>query len=107
MDRIQLEAQLIRDEAQILHVYRDTRGNLIVGIGHLVANTDHLRFGNYITIERARKLFEADLDRALEECAELFPKFNTLPEPVQEILANMMFSMNVIKMRRFTHFIKA
>jgi lysozyme len=41
------------------------------------------------------------VDRALAACQQLYPTWATLPEAVQEILANMMFNCGMATLARF------
>jgi lysozyme len=101
MNRQRLAAQLLQDEGRRLTVYRDTRGFLTVGIGHLVRAADGLQFGDGISPARCQALFETDLARVLQDCTQLVADFDGLPDDVQEILANMRFNLGLRGLQGF------
>lgn len=47
-------------------VYRDSRGKLTVGIGHLVVVRDNLKLGDVISVARVEQLFAQDSQRAID-----------------------------------------
>ena len=61
-------------EGRRTDVYKDSLGKLTVGIGHLVAPADNLRFGEVISDQRVSALFQADgadaLDAARDQASE-------------------------------------
>ena len=105
MDRQKIYAQLIVDEGVRLAVYRDTLGNLTVGVGHLVLPEDSLHLGDTITEARCEELFNRDLNTAVFECQKLVLDFDDLPEDAQEVLVNMMFNMGPVRLAEFHHFL--
>jgi GH24 family phage-related lysozyme (muramidase) len=88
-------------------VYNDGRGNLTIGIGHLLKRQDavlfrHL-FGNAVDYNQVRlgkqsltndqvfKLFEYDLDIHLKRAKRLFPSFEKYPIYVKLALTDSVF----------------
>lgn len=57
---------LIKTEGYRNDVYKDTRGFLTVGIGHLVTKKDNLKLGQVITNAQVEKFFKADSDSAFK-----------------------------------------
>ena len=88
--------QLRIDEGVVYEVYLDHLDLPTLGVGHLILESDlehGSAVGTKVSEERVRTLFESDLDTAIQECEVLYDCWETLPEPVQEILVNMMFNM--------------
>lgn len=57
-------------EGRILKVYKDSKGLLTVGVGHLVTARDNMRLGQRITAELADQLFAVDavrMEKAVEQ----------------------------------------
>lgn len=101
MNIARLMNQLKEDEGVRLKVYKDTRGLPTVGVGHLVIPADMLHVGDRITQERCDQLFEADLLRTLTACAREIEGWDTFPEEVQEILANMAYNLGIVGLLKF------
>lgn len=64
---------LIQREGVRNDVYKDSKGFLTVGIGHLVQHADGLKFGDVISDDRIMQLFESDFNRLKIE------KFTAVP----------------------------
>jgi lysozyme len=105
VDRQKVYAQLVADEGVRLVVYRDTLGNLTVGVGHLIRPGDNLSLGDTISNERCEVFFNFDLNTAIYECRKLLDNFDELPETAQEVLVNMMFNMGPNRLSEFHHFL--
>lgn len=60
-----LEERIEAEEGLRLDVYKDSRGYLTVGYGHKVLPSDNLKLGQVITLERAKKLYEGDINDAI------------------------------------------
>jgi len=60
-----LEQLLRKREGVETKVYKDTRGKLTVGIGHLVVPGDKLKLGDEITDQQASEFFKKDSAKAL------------------------------------------
>ncbi len=107
MNRAQLETQLIVDESKSLKVYRDNRGYLTAGIGHLVTKHDALVYGQVISEDQCEMLFNIDVDIAVATCHRLIPNFDELPETAQQVLANMAFNLGETKLKQFRNTLDA
>lgn len=51
-------------DGMILEVYKDSKGNPTVGLGHLVVSSDNLKVGDKITVERAREFAKKNLEES-------------------------------------------
>src|SRR5438876_8183154 len=60
-----LEQLLRKREGVETKVYKDTRGKLTVGIGHLVGPGDKLKLGDEITDQQVSEFFKKDSAKAL------------------------------------------
>ena len=110
MDKEQLISELIADEGEMLSVYICTAGHETCGVGHMVreSDTEHgWPVGAPIKKERSDELLKEDLRIVLNDCGWVFPDFNTLPEEVQLIVANMMFNLGRPRFEKFVKFIAA
>lgn len=99
--------QLLHDEGFKTTVYRDSRGHLTIGAGHLVQSADHLGPHASITAQRAHALLAADIGKAIAACERLWPHFHALPEEAQQVLTNVAFTLGEAKMRRLTALVRA
>ena len=52
-------------------------------------------------IKRLKELFDKDCQVVIDECKILYPNFDTLPEEVQQIIANMMFNLGRPRLSKF------
>ena len=108
MNREALAAQLRIDEGVKLTAYLDTRRNVTVGVGHLVLPQDHVHLGQVITEAQCQVFLGADIDVALATCRAVWgPAWDTYPETVQEITANMSFNLGMHRLQTFVMFIHA
>jgi len=100
----QLRKELEIDEG-IKHVtYMCSADRLTFGIGHLVTESDeeyNRPVGTFITTDRVAECFNKDVGTVLEDCERLYPDFDSLPEEVQLIIANMMFNMGYPRLSKF------
>ena len=106
MNREEVYEQLKIDEGVVYAIYNDHLGYPTFGVGHLIKESDpeHGRpVGTPIDEERVRSCFERDLDIAIGECQALYGErdFGELPDPVQQILVNMMFNMGRPRLSKF------
>lgn len=69
------EQHALKREGMKRKVYKDTRGFLTVGIGHLVTPEDNLSYGEEISVERVFEFFDKDsewaIDAAIEQAEEI------------------------------------
>ena len=104
MDIDQLRKELEVDEGRIEKIYKDHLGYPTFGIGHLILKSDpeHGKsVGTPVSPERVNSAFEYDVQSVLRDCEKLYPDFNTKPEEVQLIIANMMFNMGLTRLSKF------
>lgn len=105
MNRQNVYHQLKIDEGVKYHIYKDHKGYLTTGVGHLITERDE-EYGKpvdtAITEDRCFDLFEKDLDVSINECRVLYgDQFDEWPDEVQEILINMMFNMGRPNLSKF------
>tara|TARA_Y100001963_G_scaffold27279_1_gene37179 strand:- start:1537 stop:1983 length:447 start_codon:yes stop_codon:yes gene_type:complete len=100
----QLREEIARDEGVKYEIYLDHLGLPTFGIGHLVRESDPEHgqaVGSPITEQRVNECFDQDVEAVLSDCETLYPDFDTLPEEVQLIIANMMFNMGRPRLSKF------
>ena len=109
MNREKLIGELIRDEAEELNVYRDSRGHWTIGIGHFVdrKEVEHPRILR-ITAAESRAFLEYDIDQATKRVLFLFTPlvFEQLSDARQRVLVNMSFNLGG-RLSGFVKFISA
>ena len=104
MDLEILRKQIEADEGCKYEIYLDHLGLPTFGIGHLVTESDeeyNRPVGTFITTDRVAECFNKDVGTVLEDCERLYPDFDSLPEEVQLIIANMMFNMGYPRLSKF------
>ncbi len=104
MDLEVLREQIEADEGCKYEIYLDHLGLPTFGIGHLVTESDeeyNRPVGTFITTDRVAECFNKDVGTVLEDCERLYPDFDSLPEEVQLIIANMMFNMGYPRLSKF------
>ncbi len=104
MNTERLKNQLRIDEGDSLVVYKDTGGHLTAGIGHLLRP---FFIGNRVSQAQVDLWFEEDVSSVLHDCVMVFPAFDSYPEEVQEILANMLFQLGRSTFLLFNNLISA
>ena len=100
----QLREELKIDEGVKYEIYLDHLDLPTFGIGHLVLDDDAEHgqaVGTVVSVERVNECFASDVGVVLSECNILYPDFETLPEEVQLIIANMMFNMGRPRLSKF------
>jgi len=104
MNTEQLRLEIEADEGCKYEIYLDHLGLPTFGIGHLVTESDeeyNRPVGTFITADRVAECFNKDVETVLEDCERLYPDFDSLPEEVQLIIANMMFNMGYPRLSKF------
>ena len=104
MNLEKLRKQLEIDEGIKYEIYKDHLGYPTFGIGHLVTDKDPefgKDIGTPVSKERVYQVFEKDVQIIINECDELYPDFDNLPEEVQQIIANMMFNLGRPRLSKF------
>ena len=99
-----LREELKVDEGVKYEIYLDHLGLPTFGIGHLVLDSDvehGQEVGTAVSEDRVVEAFASDVDVVLKDCVTLYPDFETLPEEVQLIIANMMFNMGRPRLSKF------
>lgn len=99
-----LREELKVDEGVKYEIYLDHLGLPTFGIGHLVLDSDMehgQEVGTPVSEDRVIEAFASDVDVVLKDCTILYPDFETLPEEVQLIIANMMFNMGRPRLSKF------
>jgi len=104
MDLEVLRKQIEADEGCKYEIYLDHLGLPTFGIGHLVIESDEENnqpVGTPVSTDRVTECFNRDVETVLDDCERLYPDFDTLPEEVQLIIANMMFNMGRPRLSKF------
>ena len=110
MDMDKLKEQIKQDEGFRECIYLDHLGNRTVGYGHLVTDKDWFhdeKVGFRLSQDELEVLLLNDLNSARRDCQFLFNDFNTLPEEVKQVCANMAFQLGVHRLGTFKKMIKA
>jgi GH24 family phage-related lysozyme (muramidase) len=93
MDYSVLDPLILMHEGKRYTVYADILGNLTVGIGHKVLESDNLHAGDTIDESRVQSLYIADRNNAIKYTANIFPDLFSYPENIQLALVDMMFNI--------------
>jgi len=99
-----LREEIAYDEGVVHKVYLDHLGLPTFGIGHLVREQDPehgWEVGAEVSESRVNEAFEQDIQTVLSDCIILYPDFESLPEEVKRIIANMMFNMGRPRLSKF------
>jgi len=107
-DRLREELKI--DEGCKYEIYLDHLGLPTFGIGHLVTDQDQeyqKEVGTLVDEIRVNEVFEQDVHITIGECKKLFEDWDSLPEEVRLILANMMFNMGRPRLSKFKKMIQA
>ena len=92
--------QLMRHEGLRLHPYVCTAGKLTIGVGRNLTDAG-------ISRDEAMMMLRSDVADAVADLHDVFPEFNSLPEPVQIVLTNMRFNLGPHRFRGFRRMISA
>jgi lysozyme len=92
--------QLTRHEGLRLKPYLCPAGKLTIGFGRNLE-------GKGITKQEAVMLLENDIQECLDDLIPLFDEFDTLPEPVRQVLVDMRFNLGPGRSRQFKKMIAA
>lgn len=99
-----LKDEIVREEGEVLEVYRDKFSKLTCGIGHLIVRGDPeygKAVGFKITKMRSTQLFERDVQRTLDELDKKLPWLKTQPPDVIRAVSNMAFQLGVQGVLKF------
>ncbi|XP_060603996.1 probable T4-type lysozyme 1 [Ruditapes philippinarum] len=104
-----IKAQLKIDEGYKTVIYRDSKGYLTFGIGHLITHNDPeygKPAGTHVSTSRIDSVFQSDVTAAINTFHSIFPHCSSLPREVKEIIVNMAFNLGG-GLRNFHNFISA
>ncbi len=110
MDINKLREEIGADEGRVEEIYLDHLGKATFGIGHLILESDpeHGKpVGTPVSRRRVDEAFNADVQSVLYDCEKLYPDFDSKPEEVQLIIANMMFNMGLTRLSKFKNMKRA
>ena len=111
MNLAKLQDEISNDEGVVYELYRCSLGHLTGGIGHLITEWDEDYYGKPIGYpvpqEQVDAWFAVDINRTLQDCKEIFPDFNDLPNEAQLVIANMCFQLGRPRLSNFKKFIAA
>ena len=111
MNLVKLQDEIANDEGVVYELYRCSLGHLTGGIGHLITEWDEeyygMPVGTKVPHEQVDAWFAVDINRTLQDCKEIFPDFNDLPEEAQLVIANMCFQLGRPRLSNFRKFIAA
>lgn len=100
MDKEKLEVELTQDEGRRTIPYQDTKGIWTGGIGH---NLEAHGIPSAVIAAYCKSgisdgtidlWFTNDINDAVKCCKSIFPNFDSLPDNVQRVLANMAFDLS-------------
>lgn len=92
-----LTEQLIAEEGEVLHAYKDHLGYLTIGVGRLIDPAK----GGGISKDESRYLLSNDIDDRIKKLTALLPFFKDLNEARQGALLNMAFQMGTDGLMNF------
>ena len=111
MNLVTLQDEIANDEGVVYELYRCSLGHLTGGIGHLITEWDEEYYGKPVGTkvphEQVDNWFAVDINRTLQDCKEIFPDFNDLPNEAQLVIANMCFQLGRPRLSNFKKFIAA
>ena len=103
-----LRDQLIRDEGEVLHVYRDSKGILTGGVGHnCESHNEGLLEGQTITKDQSDKWLDSDIQTATNSLIRDIPWVVSLDEIRKSVLINMCFNLGINKLILFHQTLQA
>lgn len=91
MQKDKLRAELVLDEGEVLHEYKDSLGYSTIGVGRLIDK----RKGGGITKEESMYLLDNDIDRKSKQVFDNLPWLKNHPDQVQRAVVNMAFQMGI------------
>ena len=101
---VRLKDEIASDEGTVLEVYHDHLGYPTVGVGHLIIVTDPAvgeGVGFKVTQTRSDELFYQDINICLDECERRMNEWDSYPNEVRLILANMAFNLGITRLLKF------
>ena len=111
MNLIKLQDEIANDEGVKYETYRCSEGYPTGGIGHLITEWDEEYYeqpmGTKIPHEQVDDWFVKDIETTIKDCKLLFSQFDSLPEEIQLVLANMCFQLGRPRLSQFKNMIAA
>jgi GH24 family phage-related lysozyme (muramidase) len=111
MNLIRLQDDLANDEGIKYEIYRCSEGYPTGGIGHLITEWDEEYYGKPIGTKipnhQVDDWFAKDIETTIKDCKLLFSQFDSLPEEIQLVLANMCFQLGRPRLSQFKNMIAA
>lgn len=95
-----LTADLTTDEGRRPDLYKDSLGNMTIGIGHEI-------LGRPFTDEEINLIFTTDVSIAADELDAHMPWWRTLPKPQQRVMLNLCFNLGWPRLAQFVRFLAA
>lgn len=104
----EMQSMIQQHERLELTAYKDTRGFLTIGYGHLVLPRDGIKSGDTISQARAESLFMDDLRVAVDDYLALFGDVDhSLPRGAKLALVDMAFNLGRSRLAGFQRMIAA
>ena len=105
-DRTALQNELIRDEGIRLSAYRDSLGNMTIGVGHLIVKGESF---TKISNTEALDILENDISIAERRLTNIFPSWRSLDEVRKRAMLNLTFNLGykLAAFKRFLHSAKS
>ena len=100
MDKKVLEYQLKKHEGIKYKAYKDTEGNMTIGVGHKILPNEKYLLTKELTDEEVEELFIQDMDTAISE-SEKLPFFKGLDDVRQNVVVNMVYNMGKAGYEKF------
>jgi lysozyme len=92
-----LKSQLVRDEGEVLHAYKDSLGYLTIGVGRLIDKAK----GGGITAEESDYLLSNDIKKKVPAVIKALPWVMELNEARRGVLFNMAFQLGLTGLLSF------
>jgi lysozyme len=94
-----IQQQLLRDEDEVLHVYKDSLGYWTIGVGHMVDE----RKGGAIPKQISDMLLNYDIAEVTTQLTGRVPFFTRLDDVRRGVLVNMAFQLGIAGLLGFSH----
>jgi lysozyme len=93
-----IQQQLLRDEDEVLHVYKDSLGYWTIGVGHMVDE----RKGGAIPKQISDMLLNYDIAEVTTQLTGRVPFFTRLDDVRRGVLVNMAFQLGIAGLLGFS-----
>ena len=101
-----LSRRIKQNEGYSEKVYLDQLEKLTIGYGHLITKKERFEKNKKYPKKTLTKIFNNDLDRAIENYEKLFQK-HKLPTGAEEVVIEMIFQLGTKRFLRFKKAVKA